>query len=57
MNHFSEHQGDIGNCDKVKHPIYLENHTPFKQRHRRIPPSMIDEVRRHIEDLLTNGVT
>ena len=29
---------------------------PFKQRHRRIPPAMIDEVRAHIEKLASNGI-
>lgn len=29
---------------------------PFKQRHRRIPSGMIDEVRQHIEQLLSCGV-
>ena len=48
---FSKHDGDIGDCDMIKHRIDLVDDTPFKQRHRRIPPSMIDEVRRHVEEL------
>ena len=47
---------DIGICNKIKHRIDLINGIPFKQRHRRIPPSMIMEVRQHIEQLLATGI-
>ena len=40
----------------LKHRIDLVDNTPFKQKHRRIPPAMIDEVRRHIEQLLSSGI-
>lgn len=53
---FSKDETDIGKCDKIKHRIDLTNDTPFKQRHRRIPPSMIDDVRAHLEQLLASGV-
>ena len=53
---FSKHDGDIGDCDMIKHRIDLVDDTPFKQRHRRIPPSMIDEVQRHVEELLSSGI-
>lgn len=56
MDVFSKDDGDIGDCDMIKHRIDLVDDTPFKQRHRRIPPAMIDEVRRHIEELLSSGV-
>ena len=36
--------------------INLTDDTPFKQRHRRIPPAMIDEVRAHIEQLASGGI-
>lgn len=29
---------------------------PFKQRHRRIPQGMVDEVREHLEQLLSCGI-
>ena len=29
---------------------------PFKQKYRRIPPAMIEEVRTHIQEFLTSGV-
>ena len=53
---FSKDDLDIGTCDKVKHRIDLEDELPFKQKHRRIPPAMIDEVRAHLELLLSSGV-
>ena len=40
---------DIGHCTFVQHKINLKDEIPFKQRHRRTPPAMIDEVRAHIE--------
>lgn len=36
--------------------INLTNDTPFKQRHRRIPQAMIDEVRAYIEQLAAGGI-
>ncbi|MCG8048820.1 MAG: DDE-type integrase/transposase/recombinase, partial [Candidatus Thiodiazotropha taylori] len=53
---FSTGDTDIGHCTFVKHMINLTNETPFKQRHRRIPPSMIDEVRSHLEQLASCGI-
>lgn len=53
---FSTSDTDIGICNRIKHRIDLKTNIPFKQRHRRIPPSMIEEVRNHIEQLLASGV-
>lgn len=53
---FSTGETDIGHCSFVKHMINLTDDTPFKQRHRRIPPAMIDEVRAHIEQLAAGGI-
>ena len=47
---------DIGHTKVVKHRIDLTNDIPFKQKHRRIPPAMYDEVRDHIHQLLTSGI-
>ena len=55
-NIFSTSDTDIGICNKIKHRIDLITDIPFKQRHRRIPPAMIQEVREHIEQLLAAGV-
>ena len=40
----------------IKHRIDLTNEVPFKQSYRRIPPSMIEEVKQHLEQLLAGGV-
>ena len=49
---FSTSDTDIGLCTSVKHRIDLLDDTPFKQRHTRIPPSIIEEIRQHLEQLL-----
>lgn len=53
---FSTDDTDIGICNAIKHRINLLDPTPFKQRHRKIPPSLIEDVRQHIEQLLAAGV-
>ena len=53
---FSTGDTDIGHCSFVKHHINLTDETPFKQRHRRIPPAMIDEIRAHLEQLYASGI-
>ena len=40
----------------IKHRTDLTNEVPFKQPYRRIPPSMIDEVKQHLEQLLASRV-
>ena len=53
---FSKNEEEVGFCSRVRHRIDLHNYEPFKQRHRKIPPSMLDEVRPHLQLLLANGV-
>ena len=53
---FSKGDDDFGYCPSVEHRIELTDETPFKQRFRRIPPSMLDEVRQHIEQQLAAGI-
>ncbi len=53
---FSMDDFDIGHTAKIKHRINLTDNTPFKQRHRRIPPSMYEEVKSHLRNLLDNGI-
>ena len=47
---------DIGFCSRVKHRIELLDEVPFKMRHRHIPPSMFEEVKQHLHQLLASGV-
>jgi hypothetical protein len=53
---FSTNPTDIGTTDKVCHHIELSDSTPFKQKYRRIPPAMIEEVRNHIQELIASGI-
>ena len=53
---FSQGPNDHGCTSAVKHTIPLSDEIPFKQRHRRIPPSQYDEVRNHLSDMLDCGV-
>lgn len=53
---FSKGDTDIGYCPYVEHRIELNDESPFKQRFRRIPPSMLDELREHLEQQLSAGI-
>ena len=53
---FSTGDTDVGHIKTVQHRIELEDEYPFKQRYRRIPPSMIGEVRQHLKLLLQSGI-
>ena len=53
---FSQGDFDIGKTSLVKHRINLTDEKPVKLRHRRIPPSMYEEVRKHLDSMLQCGV-
>ena len=53
---FSKGDFDIGCTSVIKHRIDVVNTVPFKQRHRYIPPSMYEEVKDHLRQLLDKGV-
>jgi len=53
---FSKHDLDVGLTSLVKHRINLNDVSPFKQRHRKIPHSMYAEVRDHLQQLLDIGI-
>ena len=53
---FAWDEDDIGFTDLIEHRITLTDDTPKAQPYRRIPPSALDEVRQHIEDLLQRGI-
>ena len=46
----------MGRTDVIKHKINLTDEIPFREAHRRIPPNMYEEVRRHIKDMLESNV-
>ena len=53
---FSKDEFDIGHAQTVKHRIELTDTTPFKQRHRRVPPAMYQEVKNHLRHLKEGGI-
>ena len=53
---FAWNANDLGHVTTVQHCIELTDDTPFKQRSRRIPPAMFQEVRDHLQGLLDTGI-
>ena len=52
---FALESNDLGHTNVVKHDIKLDNYTPFKERYRRIPPHMYEEVRKHLNEMIEVG--
>ena len=53
---FSKNDLDIGFTSIIKHKINLTDERPFKQRYRKIPPSIYEEVRNHLQQMLEAGI-
>ncbi|XP_072572259.1 uncharacterized protein [Paramormyrops kingsleyae] len=53
---FSLDEWDVGVATGVEHHIRLHDSKPFRERSRRIAPADIDDVRRHLKDLLAAGI-
>lgn len=54
---FSVHDQDLGHTSVLKHEINLTPGTkPFKERPRRIPPALYDDVRQHLTEMKDLGV-
>lgn len=49
---FSLSEWDVGLAKGVEHHIRMSDSRPFHERSRRLAPADIDDVRRHIQDLL-----
>ena len=52
---FASSSTELGTAKGVKHSIKLTDPVPFKDRPRRIPPAMYDEVKKHLQDMLACG--
>ena len=52
---FSKDDLDLGRATSVKHYIKLTDSVPFKERYRRIPPQLYDEVKQHLQEMLRLG--
>ena len=56
---FSQHEYDLGKTNLIKHEIKLEDNedqTPIKGTYKRIPPHLIDDVRKHLEEMEEIGM-
>ena len=47
---------DLGSTDLIEHEIHLVEELPIAQPYRRIPPSVLGEVKDHIRDLLDRDI-
>ena len=47
---------ELGCFTDAKHRIELTDHTPIKQKYRRIPPHLFEAVKTEIQKMLENGV-
>ena len=47
---FALEKNDLGHTTKVKHKIQLNDYTPFKERYRRVPPHLYEEVWKHLKE-------
>lgn len=52
---FSKDPCDLGHTDLIEHEIHLSDAKPFKEPHRNIPTSLLEEVRQHIKEMIDCG--
>lgn len=55
-NVFSVHEWDVGLAKGVEHNIRLSDSRPFRERSRRLAPADIEDVRKHLQELLRAGI-
>ncbi len=53
---FSRDDQDYGYTTAVVHDIPTSEAPPIKQRHRRVPPQIFQEVKRHVQNLVSQGI-
>ena len=52
---FSKDDLDLGKCNILKHDIKITDTQPFKERYRRIPPHLYEEVKACLQDMVEVG--
>ena len=52
---FSKNDLDLGKCNILKHNIQLTDQQSFKERYRRIPPHLFEEVKQHLQEMVEVG--
>ena len=53
---FSKDEWDLGSTDIVSHSIDAADSKPVRQRMRRYPPTHLQAIDRHVDDMLRKGV-
>ena len=53
---FMKNEEDLGFTDKVQHRIRVKSNQPIALPFRRIPPQQLDEVGKHLRDLLKKDI-
>ena len=53
---FSKNDLDLGKCNILKHNIKITDPHPFKERYRRKPPHLYEEVKAHFQEMVEVGV-
>ncbi len=53
---FSRDDQDYGYTTAVVHDIPTSKPPPIKQHHRRVPPQIFQEVKRHVQNLVSQGI-
>ncbi len=53
---FSKSDTDFGYTMTVTHSIPTADAQPIKQRHRRVPPHVFQEFKRHVQDLVSQSI-
>ena len=52
---FAKTDLDLGKCNIIKHAIKITDPQPLKERYRRIPPHLFDEVKKHLQEMIEVG--
>ena len=52
---FAKTDLDLGKCNTIKHAIKITDPQPFKERYRRIPPHLFDEVKKCLQEMIEVG--
>lgn len=53
---FALDDSELTGCTILEHKIQVNDNTPFKEKYRRIPPSMYDDVKAQLREMLAAGV-
>lgn len=53
---FMKHEEDLGFTDRVQHRIRLKSQQPIALPYRRIPPQQLEEVGKHLRDLINKDI-